>query len=170
MKTHRWLHKRGAVYYMRAIVPRELIAYVGKREIWLSLGTSRKHEAMQRIKLPTEDVERLFEQARQQQKFLLASLKPRRGKAPRESNFASVADALEHDLMTVRKQWRDTRAFDSTTVQPFYESLKALAETFPEARMSDVVAAIEAEQKKRQPRVKPPKFIPQIVPSEEETD
>ena len=64
MKTHRWLHKRGAVYYMRAIVPRELIAYVGKREIWLSLGTSRKHEAMQRIKLPTEDVERVLETIR----------------------------------------------------------------------------------------------------------
>ena len=123
MQTDRWLHKRNSVYYLRAIVPRELTGVVGKQEIWRSLGTRRKQEAMQRIKLATEDVERWFEQARQHRNSVLASLRPRRGKALRESEFASAADALAHDLMTARKQWRDPQAFDLTTVQPFYESL-----------------------------------------------
>lgn len=170
MQNHRWLHKRGAVYYLRAIVPREFTAFVGKREIWRSLRTSRKQVALQRIKLAAEDVERWFEQARQHRNSVLASLKSRRGKTLRESGFASAADALAHDLMTARKQWGDPQASDSTTVQPFYESLKALAEAFPEARVSDVLAAIEAEQKKREPRVQPPKVILQLVSSEEKTD
>jgi hypothetical protein len=170
MKTHRWLHKRGEVYYLRAIVPQELAAFVGKVEIWRSLRTSRKQEAMQRIKLAAKDVERWFEQARQHRNSVLASLKPRRGKALRETGFASAADALQHDLMIIRKKYGDPQAVDLTIVQPFYESLRALAETFPEVRVSDVLAAIEAEQKKREPRVQSSKFIPRIVPPEEKTD
>jgi hypothetical protein len=64
----------------------------------------------------------------------------------------------------------DPQAFNSTIVPAFYESLKSLAKTFPEARLSDVLAAIEAEQKKREPRIQPTKFVPRIVPSEEKTD
>ena len=170
MKTHRWLHKRNSVYYLRAIVPRELTGVVGKQEIWRSLGTRRKQEAMQRIRPLIEDVERIFELARQELNAVLASQKPRRGRALRAAGFSSVHDALAHDLLAARKQWGDLQAFNSTNVPAFYESLKSLAKTFPEARLSDVLAAIEAEQKKREPRIQPPKFVPRIVPSEEKTD
>ena len=169
MKTHRWLHKRNSVYYLRAIVPRELTGIVGKQEIWRSLGTRRKQEAMQRIRPLIEDVERIFEQARQELRKVLASQK-RRGRALRGAEFVSAREALAHDLWTARKQWGDPQAFDSTNVPAFYESLKTLAKTFPEVRLSDVLAAIEAEQKKRKPRIQPPKFVPRIVPSEEKTD
>ena len=148
MQTHRWLHKRNSVYYLRAIVPRELTGVVGKQEIWRSLGTRRKQEAMQRIRPLIEDVERIFKLARQELNAVLASQKPRRGRALSGAGFASANDALAHDLWTARKQWRDPQAFNSTNVPAFYESLKALAKTFPEVRLSDVLAAIEAEQKK----------------------
>ena len=173
MKTHRWLHKRNSVYYLRAIVPRELTGVVGKQEIWRSLRTSRKAEAMQRIRPLIEDVEQIFEQARQELRKVLASQygpRTRRGRALRAAGFSSVHDALAHDLLAARKQWGDLQAFNSTNVPAFYESLKSLAKTFPEARLSDVLAAIEAEQKKREPRIQPTKFVPRIVPSEEKTD
>ena len=170
MQTHRWLHKRNSVYYLRAIVPRELTGVVGKQEIWRSLGTRRKQEAMQRIRPLIEDVERIFKLARQELNAVLASQKPRRGRALSGAGFASANDALAHDIWTARKQWRDPQAFNSTNVPAFYESLKALAKTFPEVRLSDVLVAIEAEQKKREPRIQPPKFVPRILPSEEKTD
>ena len=173
MKTHRWLHKRNGIYYLRAIVPRYLIGVVGKREITRSLRTSRKAEAMQRIRPLIEDVEQIFEQARQELRKVLASQygpRTRRGRALRAAGFSSVHDALAHDLLAARKQWGDLQAFNSTNVPAFYESLKSLAKTFPEARLSDVLAAIEAEQKKREPRIQPTKFVPRIVPSEEKTD
>ena len=169
MQPHRWLHKRNSVYYLRAIVPRYLTGVVGKQEIWRSLGTSRKQEAMQRIRPLIEDVEQIFEQARQELRKVLASQK-RRGRALRGAEFVSAREALAHDLWTARKQWGDPQAFNSTNVPAFYESLKTLAKTFPEVRLSDVLAAIEAEQKKRKPRIQPPKFVPRIVPSEEKTD
>ena len=170
MQTHRWLHKRNGIYYLRAIVPRYLTGVVGKREITRSLRTSRKQEAMQRIKPLIEDVEQIFEQARQELRKVLASQKRRRGRALRGAEFVSAREALAHDLWTARKQWGDPQAFNSTNVPAFYESLKTLAKTFPEVRLSDVLAAIEAEQKKREPRIQPTKFVPRIVPSEEKTD
>jgi len=175
MKTHRWLHKRNSVYYLRAIVPRYLTGVVGKREITRSLRTSRKAEAMQRIRPLIEDVEQTFERAKQELiKVAISQSGPRtrRGRALRlkAARFPSVHDALAHDLLAARKQWGDPQAFNSTNVPAFYESLKSLAKTFPEARLSDVLAAIEAEQKKREPRIQPTKFVPRIVPSEEKTD
>lgn len=173
MKTHRWLHKRNGIYYLRAIVPRYLIGVVGKREITRSLRTSRKAEAMQRIRPLTEDVEQTFERAKQELiKVAISQSGPRtrRGRALRATGFFSVHDALAHDLLAARKQCGDPQAFNSTNVPAFYESLKSLAKTFPEARLSDVLAAIEAEQKKREPRIQPTKFVPRIVPSEEKTD
>ena len=175
MKTHRWLHKRNSVYYLRAIVPRELTGVVGKQEIWRSLGTSRKQEAMQRIRPLIEDVEQTFERAKQELiKVAISQSGPRtrRGRALRlkAARFPSARDALAHDLLASRKRWGDLQAFNSTNVPAFYESLKSLAKAFPEARLSDVLAAIEAEQKKREPRIQPPKFVPRIVPSEEKTD
>ena len=173
MKTHRWLHKRNGIYYLRAIVPRYLIGVVGKQEIWRSLGTPRKQEAMQRIRPLIEDVEQTFERAKQELiKVAISQSGPRtrRGRALRATGFFSVHDALAHDLLAARKQWGDPQAFNSTNVPAFYESLKSLAKTFPEARLSDVLAAIEAEQKKREPRIQPTKFVPRIVPSEEKTD
>ena len=175
MKTHRWLHKRNSVYYLRAIVPRELTGVVGKQEIWRSLRTSRKAEAMQRIRPLIEDVEQTFERAKQELiKVAISQSGPRtrRGRALRlkAARFPSARDALAHDLLASRKRWGDLQAFNSTNVPAFYESLKSLAKAFPEARLSDVLAAIEAEQKKREPRIQPPKFVPRIVPSEEKTD
>ena len=175
MKTHRWLHKRNSVYYLRAIVPRELTGVVGKQEIWRSLGTSRKQEAMQRIRPLIEDVEQTFERAKQELiKVAISQSGPRtrRGRALRlkAARFPSARDALAHDLLASRKRWGDLQAFNSTNVPAFYESLKSLAKAFPEARLSDVLAAIEAEQKKREPRIQPTKFVPRIVPSEEKTD
>jgi len=173
MKTHRWLHKRNGIYYLRAIVPRYLIGVVGKREITRSLRTSRKAEAMQRIRPLIEDVEQTFERAKQELiKVAISQSGPRtrRGRALGATGFFSVHDALAHDLLAARKQWGDPQAFNSTNVPAFYESLKSLAKTFPEARLSDVLAAIEAEQKKREPRIQPTKFVPRIVPSEEKTD
>jgi len=175
MKTHRWLHKRNGIYYLRAIVPRYLIGVVGKREITRSLRTSRKAEAMQRIRPLIEDVEQTFERAEQELINLRISQngpRTRMGKVLRlkAARFPSAHDALAHDLLAVRKRLGDLQAFNSTNVPAFYESLKSLAKTFPEARLSDVLAAIEAEQKKREPRIQPTKFVPRIVPSGKKTD
>jgi integrase len=45
MRQHPWLFKRGSIYYMRAIVPVDLHAALGKREIWKSLRTSDRQTA-----------------------------------------------------------------------------------------------------------------------------
>jgi hypothetical protein len=39
------LHLRGAVYYSRVTVPKELIGRFGRKQIWKSLGTANKDEA-----------------------------------------------------------------------------------------------------------------------------
>ena len=47
---HPRLHKRGSVYYLRAAVPAEVQAVVGRREVWRSLKTKDRADALRRVR------------------------------------------------------------------------------------------------------------------------
>ena len=51
---------RGRVFHVRVAVPRKVQATVGRREVWRSLGTASRSEAIRRSKLVVADLERSF--------------------------------------------------------------------------------------------------------------
>ncbi|WP_374549430.1 DUF6538 domain-containing protein [Sphingobium yanoikuyae] len=59
-----YLAKRGSVYYFRRIVPDELRATLGKREIMLSLRTKDREEAKRLIPVEIIKSDALFASAR----------------------------------------------------------------------------------------------------------
>ncbi len=58
------LHKRGATYYFRAMVPKDLVSVLGKREIVFSLKTKDKAKALPLVRKASVEADELFEQAR----------------------------------------------------------------------------------------------------------
>ncbi len=116
MKGHRWLHRRGRNYYLRAFVPRDLIAIVGKKEIWKSLRTSQKTEATRRLRPMAKDVTRLFVRARQNRDSLLAARKPRRKNRLRVAEFQSAEETFAHDLKILQERWGK---YQSRRLMPF---------------------------------------------------
>lgn len=61
------LHKRGSVYYFRAMVPKDLQRHVGKREIVYSLRTKDKAEAVRLVRRASVDLDERFERIRAEQ-------------------------------------------------------------------------------------------------------
>lgn len=59
---HTRLYRRGATYYHRAAVPKDIAASYGKREEIVSLGTSDYAEAPRMARLAAVEVDRRFEQ------------------------------------------------------------------------------------------------------------
>jgi hypothetical protein len=51
MTRQTYLKRRGAVYWLRARVPADLVAHCGKREHWISLRTRDPNDAA-RLALP----------------------------------------------------------------------------------------------------------------------
>lgn len=68
MCTH--LSRRGARYYIRRVVPTDLIAHLGRREIVRSLGTSDRREGERLCRLEAVKLDHLFDIARQELKSL----------------------------------------------------------------------------------------------------
>ena len=66
MRKHPWLHQRSGVFYLRAIVPTDLIDTLGKREIWRSLRTSQRAEADGLIQAEAAKVQLEFARQRAQ--------------------------------------------------------------------------------------------------------
>lgn len=61
MAKHPWLFKRGDRYYLRARVPKELVASYKKSEIKRSLGTADRREAEKLVRIESAKIEREFE-------------------------------------------------------------------------------------------------------------
>lgn len=49
MRKHPWLQLRGRIWYMRAIVPQDVVRQLGRREVWKSLKTDNREVANIRI-------------------------------------------------------------------------------------------------------------------------
>jgi hypothetical protein len=64
MRKHPWLHQRGGTFYLRAIVPIDLVSRLGCREVWRSLRTRVRSEANSRVQELAAAVQRSFEVAR----------------------------------------------------------------------------------------------------------
>ncbi len=58
------LHRRGARYYVRARVPDDLRAIIGRAEIKYSLGTADYREALVRVRLASAEIDAQFAEAR----------------------------------------------------------------------------------------------------------
>lgn len=63
-KKHSWLTTRSGVFYVRAPVPKELVAIIGKREVGYSLRTKDKAEADRRLRDEQGKIEAQFDEAR----------------------------------------------------------------------------------------------------------
>lgn len=64
MKSQTHLVKRGSKYYFRARVPADLVTQYGKNEIYFSLRTSDKAEALQRVRIEQLKLDQEFHQRR----------------------------------------------------------------------------------------------------------
>jgi len=62
-QTH--LHKRGAIYYFRAAVPRDLCKHYGKREVCYSLRTKERAQAERLVRKASVTLDEEFIQLRQ---------------------------------------------------------------------------------------------------------
>jgi hypothetical protein len=58
------LHRRGSVYYFRAMVPKDLRDHFGKREIVYSLRTRDGAEAIRLVRRASVDLDEQFERIR----------------------------------------------------------------------------------------------------------
>ena len=61
---HPRLHRRGAVYYLRASIPTDLCSLIGRREVWRSLKTADKAEALRRVRVASVEFDREMAQHR----------------------------------------------------------------------------------------------------------
>ena len=66
MAKHPWLFNREGRYYLRARVPADLIAVMGRREVKKSLKTSDFREARRRINVEAAELEAQFAEARRE--------------------------------------------------------------------------------------------------------
>ena len=163
MSNHRWLHKRGRVYYLRALVPSALVPFVGKKEIWKSLRTSSKPEAMQRVRPIAKEVGELFARARQSRESLLTATRPVRRRRIAQAGFQSGEEALAHDLMVVHDKWGKKPPTATVDAASFYQALTTLAQAFPNARVSEVVEAVETARAERERTISIPSPVLRIV-------
>ena len=76
MAKHPWLTQRGSVFYLRAPVPKDIIATFGKGEVTYSLGTKDRAEATRKYRAEAKKVAELFEEHRQIQSLDPANLDP----------------------------------------------------------------------------------------------
>src|SRR5262245_59642565 len=58
LSGHPRLHRRGAAYYLRAAVPQDVQAIVGRREVWRSLKTKDRAEALRRVREASVEFDR----------------------------------------------------------------------------------------------------------------
>ena len=63
---HPWLFNRNGRYYLRARVPADLVAVMGRREVKKSLKTSDLREARRRINVEAAELEAQFADARRE--------------------------------------------------------------------------------------------------------
>lgn len=153
MEHQHLLHKRGKIYYLRAFVPSDLAPFVGRKEIWKSLRTTRKAEALLRLQPLSQELEKHFSLARQYRDAMLAAQRPGRKKKLRSAQFQSSADALARDLAVTEARWQKKRPNQDMDVRSFYDALKSLSEAFPKARLSEVITALEVEETRRKPAI-----------------
>jgi len=64
MSQHLYLKKRGENWYIRRRVPSEIVAAVGKKEVWRTLKTKDKSIAKKRYAGALQAIEREFEVAK----------------------------------------------------------------------------------------------------------
>jgi integrase len=83
------LFRRGAIYYFRVVVPRELRSAIGKSEIVKSLRTANFNEAKRLVAFESADADGLFHSAR---------VKLHRVKSPRRE-VSKLSDAEIHRLV-----------------------------------------------------------------------
>jgi integrase len=67
MTGHTRLYRRGATYYHRAVVPKDIINSYEKREETFSLRTKDRGEALQRVRVEAVRVDKLFAKHRRDQ-------------------------------------------------------------------------------------------------------
>ncbi len=96
------LVRRGATYYVRARVPKDLLAHMGRAEIWRSLGTKDPQEARRLLPAAMADLHRLFDDCRLQRDHdgaaMPPSTSPPRFSADELRRFAQ--EFYEHELAT----------------------------------------------------------------------
>ena len=85
------LHRRGSVYYFRAMVPKDLRDHFGKQEIVYSLRTKDRAEAMRLVRRASVDLDEQFERLRAE----------RAGRTPR--TLSHVDDQV---IETLCERWR----------------------------------------------------------------
>lgn len=74
MRKHPWLQLRGRVWYMRAIVPRDIVQSLGRREVWKSLRTDNREVA--NIRIQSEAARQVLEFEKMRQINGRPSIKP----------------------------------------------------------------------------------------------
>ena len=164
------LHRRGKMYYLRAFVPSDVAPFVGRKEIWKSLRTNRKAEALRRLQPLSQDLEKQFSLARQHRDAMLAARRPGRKKKPRSAQFQSPTDALAHDLAVIEARWQKKPPNQDMDVRSFYDALKSLSEAFPKTRLTEVIAALEVEETRRKPAIEWTKPDLRIVKSDDDDE
>ena len=89
------LHKRGSVYYFRAMVPKDLRSYFGKQEIIYSLRTKDKTKAIALVRQASPEWDRKFEAAR----CAVFPTRPKELTLVDDTIIGAVCDAWRHHAL-----------------------------------------------------------------------
>lgn len=104
MAKHPRLHKRGNVYCARVAVPRDIQATFGKSEVWKSLKTRDRQEALHKLRTEIDPYfERLFEDHRREQARLAEP--PLEELTEEQIHF--IGDAYYRHLLEEDDEWRE---------------------------------------------------------------
>lgn len=95
MPGHTRLYRRGAVYYHRAAVPKDIVGTYGKREETFSLKTKDRAEALRKVRIEAVRVDRLFDEHR----LKLARVSAAMLQELRPEQLAAVKAAYLHHLL-----------------------------------------------------------------------
>ncbi len=67
MTIYPWLTLRNRTYYLRAPVPADIRKSLGKDQIWKSLGTQDRRQAVEKLRIESAAVKKIFYNERRRQ-------------------------------------------------------------------------------------------------------
>lgn len=135
------LQKRGAVYYLRAMIPKDLYVHYGRKEIVYSLKTKDFREAKRLVRRESARIDDEFEAIRDQR----PPQQSRRITTLDEPTIRGLCELWHHECLSTdvwqREQGLSDEEFEAAKAQRV-ETLNALREILAKGRLEKITPAL----------------------------
>jgi hypothetical protein len=127
---HPRLHRRAAVHYLRASVPTDLRSVIGRREVWRSLKTADRVEALRRVRVASVEFDREMAQHRAHRATKHVDILD-------EAQLNTLADLALHQFLADDEEYRAEELTPETAACSREEDNELLVEAREQLGSSD---------------------------------